>query len=104
MLENETAWQDRQRLALDCFRIDRDDGNAEKISDHAEKTLLVNLSRIEHLRCPGAAVHVFRELERFLKRRHTTREQKIDNCLAGRLIHRASLPHIRANAAHAGPE
>jgi len=87
MLENKTARQDRQRLAVDRFRIDRDHWHAEKISDHTEKTLLVHFSGVEYLRRPRAAVHILRELERFLTRGHTAGQQEIDNGLAGSLIH-----------------
>jgi hypothetical protein len=45
-----------------------------------------------------------RKLRRVLARLDAAREQKIDNRLAGRLIHRASLPQVRVNAARAGPE
>ncbi len=79
MLENKTARQDRQGVAVDRFRIDRDHWHAEKIADHTEKTLLVHFSGVEYLRRPRAAVHILRQLRRFLARRHTAREQKIDD-------------------------
>jgi len=78
MLENKPAWQNRQCVAFDRFRIDRDDWHAEKIADHTEKTLFVDLSGIEHLRGPGTAVHVLRELHRLIARLHAAREQLVE--------------------------
>src|SRR2546423_8435273 len=87
MLENKSTRQDRQRRAIDCFRIERDDRNAEEIPDDAEETLFVDFPGIEHLRRPRTAVHVLGELGRFLARLDTAREQKIYNGLAGVRIH-----------------
>ena len=52
MLKNKTARQDRQCLPVDLLRIDRNDRHAEEFPDRAEKTLLVHLAGIEHLRRP----------------------------------------------------
>ena len=79
MLENKSARQNRQRLPLDRFRINRNYRDAKKISDDAEETLLIDLAGIEHLRRPGAAIHVLGKLDRFLARLDAAREQKIDN-------------------------
>src|SRR5436190_15921541 len=88
MLKNKTARQDRQGVAVDVFRIDRNDRNAEKIPDNVEETLLVDFAGIEHLRRPRTAVHVLRELGRFLAGFNAAREEKINDGLAGGLTHR----------------
>src|SRR6266567_2567221 len=79
MLKNKTTWQDRQCLPVYRLRINRDNRHTKEISDHAEKSLLVHFSRIEHLSCPGTAVEILGELRRFLPRRNTAGEQEIDD-------------------------
>ena len=66
MLKDEAAGQDRQCLAVDHLRIDRDNRDTEKISYGTEKPLLIHLSGIEHLTRPGAAVEARCELHRFV--------------------------------------
>src|SRR4051794_8082974 len=87
MLENESAREQRKGRAFDSFRIDRHDRHPKKISDRFEETLLAPLPRIEHLRRPGTAVEVRGKLRRFLARRHTAGEQKIDERITDRRIH-----------------
>ena len=100
MLKNKSARQDRQCVPIDRFWIDRSHRDAKEIPDDAEKALLIHFARVQHLRRPRTAVHVLRELDRFLARLDAAREQKIDNGLADSLVHQwpAILAQIAPNA------
>ena len=75
MLENKPAWQDRQGVALDGFRIDRNHRDAEKVSNDAQETMFVDFAGIEHLRRPRTAIHILGKVGLFLARLHAAREQ-----------------------------
>jgi hypothetical protein len=94
MLENEPARQERERRALDPFRVDRHHRHLEKIPDRFQEPLLVHLAGVEHLGRPRAAVQIGGKLCRLLARGHATRQQKIDEGITGRRIHALILVDI----------
>ena len=87
VLKNKSGRQNRKRLAINCLGVQRDDWDAEEISNGREKTLLVHLAGIENLGRPGTAVEILRELGGFFARFHPARDQKIDNRFAYRRAH-----------------
>ena len=78
MLKNETTRQERKRLAIDGFRVDRKDRHIEMISDGAKKLVLVHFAGIEHMRCPRPAIQMRRELQRLVLRRHAAGHEEIN--------------------------
>src|SRR5690242_20242771 len=101
MLKDESARQNRQGVPVDCFWVERNDRYPKKVSDHTEEFLFVDFSGVEDLRGPGTAIHVLGKLGRFLSGGNAAGQQKIDNGLAGSLIHLWALilPQIARNAA-----
>ena len=91
MLENEPARQQRQRRTFDPLRVDRNHRHLEITPDRFEEALFIHLARIEHLARPRSAIQIRRKLRRFVARRHPAREQKIDERIADRWIHKAIL-------------
>src|SRR5437016_13026768 len=102
MLKNKSRGQNRQCLPIDCLGVERDDRNAEEISNGREKPLLVDLAGIEHLGRPGTAVEILRKLGGFFARFDPASDQKVDNRFADRCTH--SLHLVRANAMLAAPD
>jgi len=74
-------------LAINCLGVERDNRDAEEISNGSEKSLLVDLAGIEHLGRPGTAVEILRKLGGFFARFDPASDQKIDNRFAHRCAH-----------------
>ena len=79
MLKNKPRRQNRKRLAIDALGVERDQRDAEEISNGRKKPILVHLPGVEHLYCPGTAVEILGELGRFFAGCHASRHQKVDD-------------------------